>query len=126
MFRAVSFLVVFCILNEDNLCHCEYPDPRLVVLGSTGVGKSSLANVLVGRPHNYDGGIFRKGCFKVQSGSEAVTKTTCADKAHWMGNSSEPRFTVIDTPGFGEAIRGKEYTKRVNLPRNQIGKKTIM
>ena len=35
------------------------------MLGSTGVGKSSLANVLVGRSHKYQGGQFRAGCFKV-------------------------------------------------------------
>ena len=28
-------------------------------------GKSSLANVLVGRAHNYQGGGFSQGCFKV-------------------------------------------------------------
>lgn len=89
----------------EGLLANKYPDPRLVVLGSTGVGKSSLANVLVGRPHNYNGGKYRSGCFKVQSVAEAVTKATCADKNHWLGNNSAPRFTVIDTPGFGEAIR---------------------
>jgi len=106
MNRIAVHLAVIWTLCENQFCQGnKYPNPRLVVLGSTGVGKSSLANVLVGRPHNYGGGIFRKGCFKVQSGSEAVTKTTCADKAHWLGNSSAPRFTVVDTPGFGEAIR---------------------
>jgi len=83
----------------------KYADPRLVVLGSTGVGKSSLANVLVGRSHNYNGGYFRQGCFKVQSGSEAVTKTTCADQGQWLGNNSYSKFTIVDTPGFGEDIR---------------------
>ena len=80
------------------------------MLGSTGVGKSSLANVLVGRSHKFDGGKFQKGCFKVssllilllyllkfkckiarmsqkrfsifqvKSGAEAVTQHTCADE----------------------------------------------
>jgi len=74
------------------------------MLGSTGVGKSSLANVLVGRSHKFDGGKFQKGCFKVKSGAEAVTQHTCADEAHWLGNMSYPEFTVIDTPGFGDNI----------------------
>jgi len=74
------------------------------MLGSTGVGKSSLANVLVGRSHKYDGGKFQKGCFKVKSGAESVTQYTCADEAHWLGNASNPEFTVIDTPGFGDNI----------------------
>ena len=41
----------------------------------------------------------------MKSGAEAVTKQTCADQGHFLGNSSHSNITVIDTPGFGDDIR---------------------
>merc|ERR1719420_287355 len=82
--------------NEDR-----YPSPRIVILGSVGVGKSSLANVLVGRDKNYNGRAFNNGCFIVSTGLDSITKRTCADQGYWMGNTTGgQRFTVIDTPGL--------------------------
>ena len=104
-----SFLICFKIkiigsvlTYSDN----ELPYPRIVVLGNVGVGKSSLANVLVGRDRNYDGYGFKNGCFKVYGLSSSVkppiTRKTCFDKGPWIGNSQKlTPITVIDTPGFG-------------------------
>ena len=91
--------------NEDR-----FPSPRIVILGATGVGKSSLANVLVGRDKNYNGRYFRDGCFKVSTGLDSITKRTCPDQGYWLGNTTGQRFTVIDTPGFGDKLVEEEKT----------------
>ena len=87
------------------------PSPRIVILGALGVGKSSLANVLLGRDKNYDGGRFPHGCFKVyglQSNKTSVTKKTCHDSGRYLGRGNF--VTVVDTPGFGNNLQEEEKT----------------
>ena len=81
-----------------------------MVLGATGVGKSSLANVLLGRDKNYKGKEFSNGCFHVSTGLDSITKETCADEGFWMGDTAMQKFTVIDTPGFGDQLVEEEKT----------------
>ena len=110
-----SFNVV--VTNEK-----EYPSPRITMIGETGVGKSSLANVLMGRDQKDDGsGWLNKtggslpgnGYFKSDDSPDGkiVTTKTCSDTGHYLGKLSNPKVTIIDTPGFGDI----EYPQHVLL-----------
>jgi len=74
----------------------ELPDPRIVIVGATGAGKSSLANAFLGCDPRSDDCLF-----EVCSGSDSCTKQTTYGVGSWLGNGQN--FTVVDTPGFGDS-----------------------
>ena len=111
---------LFRLENEN-----EFASPRIIILGATGVGKSSLANILMGRDKNFDGNGFPGGCFEVlglNNMGESVTKEVCEDQGHWLGNHKMPNFTIIDTPGFGNDLIEEEKTieRLVNVLKDDI------
>merc|ERR1719495_2883761 len=79
------------VLNQD------LPKPRLVILGQTGTGKSTLSNILLGQAFDC------KYCtFPVCNGMNSCTKDTKYATGKWLGKGGAD-FTVVDTPGVGDS-----------------------
>ena len=98
-----------CPENANANMTKNLADLRMVIIGKRKVGKSSLANVLLGR-HPYDDTDeinnldFECGCFAPRqstNGKEVDTKDTCYDTQSWLGVDSNEMVTIVDTPGFG-------------------------
>jgi len=105
-----AFAIIFATLVLGNVEAVYLPEPRLILLGNTGVGKSSLGNVLLGRPHNFvDENPDGSNCFVTGHSVDATTKDTCAKAGRWAGDSGKP-VTIIDTPGLGDEVEADRET----------------
>ena len=84
-----------------------FPEKVLMVVGATGAGKTTLINGMV----NYILGVEWKDHFRFKlivedsglSQANSQTKSITAYTFHPMEGSSVPyKFTIVDTPGFGD------------------------
>eukprot|EP00928_Gymnodinium_smaydae_P016894 TRINITY_DN16409_c0_g1_i1.p2 TRINITY_DN16409_c0_g1~~TRINITY_DN16409_c0_g1_i1.p2 ORF type:complete len:470 (-),score=110.40 TRINITY_DN16409_c0_g1_i1:149-1510(-) len=84
---------------------------RIVVLGCTGAGKSSLMNVMGGwhleqGPPDYEFAWRPKGgrppLFNADIGAESVTQKVQLAHLEWLGDDRRP-FTAVDTPGHDDS-----------------------
>jgi len=101
METALFFLAVMALAQGQRPLVPDLPSPRIVVVGATGTGKSSLANALLGcDPRHND-------CmFNVCPELESCTKETTYGTGKWLGTGQN--FTVVDTPGFGDSNNDDE------------------
>ena len=92
----LQYLVLHGLFLAGPILGQDLPKPRMVILGQTGTGKSTLANVLLGQEFDC------KNCtFPVCDGMNSCTKETKYATGKWLGREAE--FTVVDTPGFGDS-----------------------
>jgi predicted GTPase len=86
--------------NAQNLAeNPKIPNTQqktMIVIGPTGVGKSTFCNVIAGKDP------MDQSIFPVSDSGESVTNKTSGEKIEWRGSGGFP-VTLIDTPGLSDS-----------------------
>ena len=78
--------ILLTLFSSHVFCD-EFPDPRVVIVGATGAGKSSLADALLGCDPRAGGCMFN-----VCGGTNSCTNQTSIGAGPWLGMGQN--FTV--------------------------------
>jgi len=121
----ITVVVGAVVSRESNGSETDVtlPEPRIVMMGATGAGKSSLGNVLLGGPPECKDDQINQplNCwFGVCHSAKSCTKGTHYGWGKFAGVGDNS--TVIDTPGFGDSDNDDNIliTEMVDALKNSI------